>query len=130
MRRLLPRVLLGLVGAGIGLGMGLGLATTPGPAWPATFCRPINRVIGVAVDRIVTLEPSPTSELPSEGMLLQLRKDIEAALAAAPTAELRAELVNCDTRIQAAGSTSQVDDALSQFDQLARTQLEGCGVRP
>ena len=34
-------------------------------------------------------------------MLLQLRKEIEAALAAAPTAELRAQLVNYDRRIQA-----------------------------
>ena len=64
-------------------------------------------------------------------MVATLRADIVLAEKAAPTAQLRSELRNYLERLHGIyTSMNVVIDAMSNFDQHARTQLRACGVTP
>jgi hypothetical protein len=63
-------------------------------------------------------------------MVTTLRADIVLAKASAPTSQLRTELGDYLSQLRNGHSILPVTDAISQFDQEARTQLEACGVKP
>ena len=105
----------------------------PATTWPRAFCTPVVRVVGADVDTIAAYmsHNEPVAITPAEHkMVVTLRADIVLARAAAPTRQLRTELNLYHSRLSNDPSMNIVTDAMSQFDQKARTQLEACGVRP
>jgi hypothetical protein len=58
----------------------------------------------------------------------KLMYDLTLAVGHAPTTQLRAELHEYLSELGGVLSTAVVTDALSQFDQHARTQLSACGI--
>ena len=63
-------------------------------------------------------------------MFATLRADIGLAVAVAPTTQLQMELRLYYSRLNGNPSMNVVTDAMSQFDQRARTQLRAGGVIP
>jgi hypothetical protein len=65
-----------------------------------------------------------------EDQVNKLMYDITLAQGAVPTAQLRAELHRYLAALGGVLSTNIVTDAMSHFDQQARTQLRACGITP
>lgn len=107
-------------------------ALWPGTKWPQSFCGPVVRVVGSDADAIAKSfsHPKPTLTAAQEDQVATLAHDVQLAEAAAPTTQLRAELNRYLAELGAKLTTNSVSNAFSQFDQLARTQLRACGVRP
>lgn len=109
-------------------------ALWPATTWPRAFCAPVVRVVGTDARAIVTYKAT-NENLPitpaEQKMVAALRADIDLAEAAAPTEQLRLELLNYVEQLHGIyASMNVVTDAMSNFDQLARTQLRACGVTP
>ncbi len=113
---------------------GAAWALWPATTWPRTFCAPVVRVVGADARAIVTSRAANENLAitPAEHkMVAALQADIVLAEAAAPTAQLRTELRNYMKQLHGIyTSMNGVTDAMSTFDQLARTQLRACGVTP
>ena len=109
-------------------------ALWPATTWPRAFCAPVVRVVGADARAIVTSRAANENLAftPAEHkMIAALQADIVLAEAAAPTAQLRLELRNYMKQLHGIyTSMNGVTDAMSTFDQLARTQLRACGVTP
>jgi hypothetical protein len=74
--------------------------------------------------------PEPTLTAAQDDQLNKLMYDITLALGAAPNATLQAELNRYRSELGVVLSTTIVTDAMSHFDEQARTQLRACGIRP
>ena len=113
---------------------GAAWALWPATTWPRAFCAPVVRVVGADARAIVTYRAANENLAitPAEHkMVAALQADIVLAEAAAPTAQLRLELRNYVEQLHGIyTSMNGVTDAMSTFDQLARTQLRACGVTP
>ncbi len=105
------------------------MALRPADAWSTAFCHPIDRVVGVEVLQVTAGPPGTSSGNGTGEDVAQLRHDVELSLANAPTFQLFTELASYDKSIRS-GKPQQLVQALTRFDALARTQLEGCGVEP
>lgn len=107
-------------------------ALWPATKWHLSFCAPVVRVVGadaVAIAKSFS-HPAPTLAAPQVDQVATLAHDVQLAEATAPTAQLRAELNRYLAELGAVLSTDTVSNAISQFDQQARTQLRACGVTP
>jgi hypothetical protein len=126
MRRILLIAVVALV---IG---GVAWAVWPATTWPRAFCAPVERVVGADADAIAKSfsHPEPTLTVTQEDQVNKLMYDLTLAVGAAPTAQLRAELNRYLAELGVVLSTNIVTDAMSHFDQQARTQLRACGVTP
>jgi hypothetical protein len=104
----------------------------PTTSWPRTFCAPVARVVGADVNRLdVSLShPRPAFTAAQATMVATLRHDVRLSEAAAPTPRLRVELATYLAQLRGTASTGAVANALSQFDEHARTQLRACGITP
>ncbi|HUZ39949.1 MAG TPA: hypothetical protein VMU68_00955 [Acidimicrobiales bacterium] len=111
---------------------GAAWALWPATKWPQVFCAPVVRVVGADAVPIAKSfsHPEPTLTATQEDEVATLAHDVQLAEAAAPTAQLRAELNRYLAELGVKLSTLTVTDAMGQFDQHARTQLRACGVRP
>ena len=107
-------------------------ALWPAKKWPQAFCAPVVRVVGADADPIaISLNyPKPVLTAAQQQMVDKLRRDVRLAAAKAPTLQLRAELFHYLSQLPNNPSTNVVTDAMSHFDQQARTQLRACGVTP
>lgn len=113
---------------------GAAWALWPATVWPRAFCAPVVRVVGADARAIATYQ-AHYENLPitpaKHKMVATLRADIVLAEAAAPTSQLRSELRNYVEQLHGIyKSMTVVVDAMSNFDQHARTQLRACGVTP
>ena len=118
---------------------GAAWALWPATVWPRAFCAPVVRVVGADARAIVTYQAA-NENLPltpaEHKMVDTLRADIVLAEAVAPTTQLRRELRIYHSRLSDNPFTHDpppmrvVGDAMSRFDQHARTQLRACGVTP
>ena len=90
------------------------------------------RVVGADADAIAKSfsHPEPTLTVAQEDRVDKLMYDVTLAVGAAPTAHLRAELNRYLAELGVVLWTNIVTDAMSHFDQQARTQLRACGVIP
>ena len=111
---------------------GAAWALWPATKWPQAFCTPIERVVGADADAIARSfsHPEPTLTVAQEDQVNKLMYDVTLAVSAVPTAQLRAELNRYLAKLGVVLSTNIVTDAMSHFDQQARTQLRACGVTP
>jgi len=111
---------------------GAAWALWPGTKWPQSFCGPVVRVVGADADAIAKSfgHPEPTLTSTQEDQVATLAHDVQLAEAAAPTAQLRAELNLYLSQLGGTLSTLTVSNAYSQFDQHSRTQLRACGITP
>jgi hypothetical protein len=109
---------------------GTAWAIWPATKWPQSFCAPIVRVIGADANPISVsfTHAEPTLTTAQEGLLNKLMYDLTLAEGAAPTAQLQTELHRYVAELGVVLSTQIVTNAMSQFDELARTQLRACGV--
>jgi hypothetical protein len=98
-------------------------------SWSSDFCQPVTRVGGSDAVSLIN-NRSVATEAGFGSDLAQLRQDVAASLAHAPTNQLRSELVQYDKSLRNATSRDAVERALSRFDLLSSTQLAGCGIRP
>ena len=126
MRRI---VVVALVAIVIG---GAAWALWPTTKWPKAFCAPVERVVGADADAIARSfsHSELTLTVAQEDQVDKLMYDVTLALGTVPTAQLRAELDRYLTELGVVLSTLTVTDAMSQFDQHARTQLRACGLTP
>jgi|GEM_PF-3353972 len=126
MRRIIVVVLVAIV---IG---GAAWALWPATKWPRAFCAPVERVVGADADAIAKSfsHPEPTFSVAQDHQLNKLMYDLTLAVGAAPTVQLRTELNDYLAELGVVLSTNIVTDAMSQFDQQARTELRACGVAP
>jgi hypothetical protein len=126
MRRL---VLAGAVLAILGV---VAWALWPSTAWPRAFCAPVVRVVGADANAIAVNFSHPMNRLTAaqEVQVNKLMYDINLAVGSAPTVQLRSELNRYLAELGVVLSTNIVTDAVSQFDEQARTQLKACGVTP
>ena len=99
-------------------------------SWPARFCRPVSRVMGIDATNIVERAQTSPDGTNTKAAVARLGRDIEAALKQAPTARLRRELAQYNQNVGTGHSTQQVLNALSHFDLVASTQLRNCGLHP
>jgi hypothetical protein len=97
--------------------------------WPAHFCRPVSRVMGIDATNIVERARTSPDGTNTKTAVARLGRDIEAALKHAPTAQLRRELAQYHQNVGTGHSTQQVLNALSHFDLVGSTQLRNCGLR-
>lgn len=108
-------------------------AQWPSTVWPRAFCAPVVRVVAADARAIVTYQTN-NENLPitpaEHKMFATLRADIGLAVAVAPTTQLQMELRLYYSRLNGNPSMNVVTDAMSQFDQRARTQLRAGGVIP
>ena len=107
-------------------------ALWPATTWPRAFCAPVERVVGadtVAISKSFS-HPEPTLTKAQEDQVTRLMYDLTLAVGSAPTAQLRAELNRYIVELGVVLSTNIVTDAMSNFDQHARTQLRACGITP
>ena len=111
---------------------GVAWALWPATTWPRAFCAPVVRVVGADADAIAKSfsHPESTLTVAQEDEVDTLLYDVTLAVGAAPTAQLRAELNRYRAELGVVLSTNIVTNAMSQFDQQARTQLRACGVTP
>jgi hypothetical protein len=107
-------------------------ALWPGTTWPQSFCVPVVRVVGVDADAIAKSlsHPELTLTVAQEDQVDKLVYDVTLAVGTVPTAELRGELNRYLAELDVVLSTNTVTDAMSKFDEQARTQLRACGVTP
>ncbi|HEY5092098.1 MAG TPA: hypothetical protein VII60_02450 [Acidimicrobiales bacterium] len=126
MRRIVVAVLIAIVIVGVAW------ALLPATKWPHAFCAPIVRVVGTDADAIARSfsHPEPTLTVAQEDQVNKLMYDATLAQGAVPTAQLRAELNRYFVELGGVLSTNSVTNAMSQFDQQARTQLRACGITP
>jgi hypothetical protein len=111
---------------------GAAWALWPATKWPQSFCAPIVRVVGTDAAAIARSfgHPEPTLTAAQDDRVDNLMYDITLAVGAAPNAELLAELNRYRSELGVVLSTTVVMDAMSQFDEQARTQLRACGTVP
>jgi hypothetical protein len=111
---------------------GAAWALWPATKWPHAFCAPVERVVRADANAIARSfsHPEPTLTVAQEDQVNKLMYDVTLAVGAAPTAQLRAELNRYLADLGVVLSTNIVTDAMSHFDQQARTQLRACGVTP
>jgi len=111
---------------------GVTWALWPATRWPQSFCAPIVRVVGTDADAIAVSfgHPGTTLTATEDDQVDKLMYDITLALGAAPNASLQAELIRYRSQLGVVLSTTIVADAMSRFDEQARTQLSGCGITP
>lgn len=127
MRRTIIVLVLALVVAG------MAWALWPATRWPSAFCVPVVKVAGADADAIAnsfTHHPSPALTTTQLEMVATLRADVRRAEVNAPTSQLRTELNRYLTELNGKLTNLTVSDALSRFDEGARTQLRACGLRP
>ena len=113
-------------------------ALWPATSWPASFCKPVVRVVGgdakaiVAVVQDQSLSANVNAPVTSaeRALVALVTRDISLADAHAPTAQLRHELTDYGGRLAKARTTDEVTSAISHFDEEAATQLSSCGVTP
>jgi hypothetical protein len=93
---------------------------------------PVVRVVGVDADAIAKSfsHPELTLTVAQEDQVDKLVYDVTLAVGTVPTAELRGELNRYLAELDVVLSTNTVTDAMSKFDEQARTQLRACGVTP
>jgi hypothetical protein len=65
-----------------------------------------------------------------EDQVNKLMYDVTLAVGAVPNAQLRTELNGYLAELGVVLSTNIVTNAMSHFDEQARTQLRACGVTP
>ena len=101
-------------------------------SWPSAFCAPVTRVVSSDVTwTMTTIPPSAQLAGPAEtGARRTLMGDVARAENHAPTAQLSHELAAYLARLSRARHIGAVQDAVSRFDALARTQLQSCGIFP
>lgn len=113
-------------------------ALWPATSWPASFCRPVVRVVGSDADAIAAVvhgqslsanESAPVTSA-DRALAALLARDISLADAHAPTAQLRNELTHYGRRLANVRTTGELTSAISHFDEEAATQLSSCGVTP
>ena len=113
-------------------------ALWPATSWPASFCKPVVRVVGGDVNAIAAVvhaqsmssnvnAPVTSAE---RSLVALVTRDISLANAHAPTAQLRHELTVYGGRLEKARTTDEVISAIGHFDEEAATQLSSCGVTP
>jgi hypothetical protein len=107
-------------------------ALWPATTWPAAFCAPVDRVVGTDATAIARSfgRPEPTLTVTQEDQVNKLTYDLTLAAGHAPTDQLSTELYEYLAELGGVLSTTIVDDAVSQFDEHARTQLRACGITP
>jgi hypothetical protein len=107
-------------------------ALWPATKWPEAFCTPIQKVVGPDADAIAVNfgHPEPSLTAAQEDQVNKLLYNITQAVGAAPNDQLRVELNAYRAKLGVVLSTNIVTDAMSNFDQRARTQLRACGVTP
>jgi hypothetical protein len=107
-------------------------ALWPATKWSNAFCAPVERVVGPDANAIARSfsHPAPTLTVAQADRVNKLMYDITLAVGSVPTAQLRTELNSYRTQLGVVLSTNIVTDAMSRFDQQARTQLRACGVTP
>ena len=73
---------------------------------------------------------SPVLTAAQLALVATLRADVRRAAVAAPTSQLRNELNRYHSELDGKLTNLTVTNAVSQFDEGARTQLRACGLRP
>ena len=111
---------------------GAAWAFWPTTKWPRSFCAPVVRAVSADADAIsISLShPAPTLTITQQNQVATLLHDVRLADVNAPTAQLQLELNRYLAQLGVTFSTQSVTDAMSRFDQQARTQLRDCGVNP
>lgn len=108
-------------------------ALWPSTRWPAAFCLPVVRVVGVDVTAYSGYEGAHATHSitpPERALLTTLADDVRSAEQHAPTSQLRHELDRYAALFTDAKTYADPLNAANYFDGLARVQLSGCGVRP
>jgi hypothetical protein len=114
----------------------LGVATWalwPSTRFPAAFCQPVVRVVGVdviAYSRYEAVHSSHSITPPERALLTTLANDVRSAEQHAPTSQLRYELARYAALFTNAKTYADPVNASNYFDGLARVQLGACGIRP
>jgi hypothetical protein len=126
MRRIVVVALIGVVI------VGAAWVLWPATKWPQAFCAPVERVVGPDADAIARSfsHPEPTLTMAQEDQVNKLMYDVTLAVGAVPNAQLRTELNGYLAELGVVLSTNIVTNAMSHFDEQARTQLRACGVTP